>query len=149
MRSCVTTLQLPTSLIEGNTSTRKPMLRVTKDCMVYAHFANAHYPSYGTQIELLDQLCSMLTLYNSRYELYDTQWIIDLVPKGRGFATFAELAALFDLKAYVRELINRRDESKRHTFATSLLHNLFASKDDYVYDSHLPLSGVDMVRLLL
>jgi hypothetical protein len=152
MRSCVITLQLPPILIEGktdDTDDRKQMLRLTKDCIIYAHFADVHHPSHGSQITLLNQLCSMLTLHDSRCGHYDTQWIIDLIPKGPGFAIFAELATLFDLKAYVSELINRQDESKRQMFATSLLHYLLTSKDNYVYASYLPLPGVDMVQLLL
>jgi hypothetical protein len=117
--------------------------------MIYAHFADAHHPSHGTQIALLDQLCSMLTSHDSRCTHYDNQWIIDLVPNRRGFATFMELATLFDLKAYVREVVNRLDESKRQTSATSLLHHLLPSQDDVVYGSNLPLPGVDMVQLLL
>jgi hypothetical protein len=149
MRSCVITLQLPPILIEGDADDRGPMLHVTKDCMIYAHFADAHHPSHGTQIALLDQLCSMLTLHDSRCRGYDTQWIIDLVPGGRGFATFVELATLFDLKAYVREVVNRLDESKRQASATSLLHCLLASQDYFVYGDNLPFPGVDMVQLLL
>jgi hypothetical protein len=55
MRSCVITLQLPPIIIEWDADDREPMRRVTKDCMIYARFADAHHPSHGTQIELLDQ----------------------------------------------------------------------------------------------
>jgi hypothetical protein len=156
MRSCISALQLPPILIEADqneeTYDRKAVLRFIKDFMIYAHFADAYRPSHTTQIILLDQLCSLLTFHDSRrksYVGYDTQWIIDLIPEGRGFATFEELATLFNLNAYVRMAIQRRHESKRQALATSLLQYLLPFKDNYVYGSLLPPPGLDMVQLLL
>jgi len=160
MRSCVITLQLEPILIEAKEprDDRESILRVTKDCLIYSHYADAHYQSHGTQTALLDQLSYMLTLHDSRVSQcdnsgfrtrYDTQWITDLIPTAGGFATFLRLAMLFDLKAYVREGINRQDKSQRQKLATSLLHYLLPSQDCYIYRNYLPLPGAEMVRFLL
>ncbi|KAE9364418.1 hypothetical protein N431DRAFT_421379 [Stipitochalara longipes BDJ] len=137
-------------LLQTSSTDFDPNTAMMRSCIITLQFpCGNRYSVHGTQIALLDQLCSMLTLHDSKNMGYDTQWIIDLIPKGRGLATFVELTTLFDLKAYVREMLNRRDESNRHRLAASLLRCLLPIKDDHVYGSHLPLPGVDMVQLLL
>jgi len=111
---------------------------MAKDFIIYAYNANDHMRTATTQIALLDQFENIMGM----------SWINGLYPSLKGFPNSLEIAALFNLRAYMSARIYQDAEEKTKRMATDVLRYLLPDIDCHVKYG-IPLPSIEMVSFLL
>lgn len=111
---------------------------ITKDFMIYAHYADAQSETLEVQSEMIDQFNNLLV----------QNWINGLFPSLWGFPTFLELAATYNFRGYVGSKFRQPSSERTTSHASNLLRYIIPDKDCHAKHG-LPLPQVTMVSLLL
>lgn len=136
MKSCIFSLRFDF----GNHLAHNPDL--ARDVLIYAHHADSHSISHGTQVILLEKMNDTMTIGNS-------WWTVEFLPMAKGFPDFLKVATLYGLQGYITAKVTScQDQSKAKELATALLRSLLPN-DDCLARGGLPFPTVDIVTLLL
>ncbi|KAG4418327.1 hypothetical protein IFR04_008536 [Cadophora malorum] len=111
---------------------------LAKDFMIYAHNADRQSETRDIQLEMIDRFNELLV----------PTWIQRVFPSLLGFASLLELAAIYNLRGYVRSKINQQSREEATRNACALLTYILPDRDCHA-SYGLPLPQVEMVSLLL
>lgn len=147
MRASITSLGIESALFQNQQPSAgiiaglpKSLVPAAKNILVYACHGDVDSNNHGPQKILLDQLEQILSRSRSPYTN-------DILRFAKGFPTFLEMAAVYDLKGYVRLTVGSY-EFGFEKLATTLLNYILPFEDCHVSDG-LPLPSLEMVLLLL
>ncbi|KAL2061695.1 hypothetical protein VTL71DRAFT_7073 [Oculimacula yallundae] len=113
-------------------------IALAKDFMIYAHNADRQSETLDIQLEMIDRFNKFLV----------PTWIGKVFPSLFGFASYLELAAIYNLRGYVLSKINQQSGEEATRNACALLTYILPDTDCHA-SYGLPLPQVEMVSLLL
>lgn len=155
MRSCLGSLQLVLARLRNYQGCPYVAYEegvidgLVKDFMVYAYHAENNGEDQKTQIELVDQMSSIMATHSEYYRQGASRWIADILLSVRSLDfKFMDFAMVYGQKCYVREKLQQYDKSQVQSIATGLLGHLLPSDYRYV-EFGLPLPSIEMVSMLL
>jgi hypothetical protein len=93
--------------------------------MAYAHRADSHIPSRGTQTALIDQLNDLICKYD-----IEGNWLYDLAPRLKGRFKLFEISTLLGLEGYLRDKLKVGNKSQLEAAIASLLQYILSDTFD-------------------
>jgi hypothetical protein len=93
--------------------------------MAYAHRADSHIPSRGTQTALIDQLNDLICKYD-----IEGNWLYDLAPRLKGRFKLFEISTLLGLEGYLRDKLKVGNKSQLEATIASLLQYILSDTFD-------------------